>query len=303
MSDVDQMRTFIRVVDAGGISAAADQLDIAKSAVSRRLMELEKRLGVRLLNRTTRRMSLTDSGHSFYARTVQILEDIIEAEEAVSATDLAVSGRLRIAVPLSFGLSHVGPAVNEFLDRHPGVEFDIDFNDRQVDLVQEGFDMAVRIGDVAETSLVARRIATIRNVVCASPAYWKGRGMPKTPEDLKRHSGMRYTNLAQGFYSYRGPDGRPGSIALPARLRASNGDFLRDAAIAGHGVFIGPMFIVHEAIAAGQLETALHEFDWPPSEANAVYPANRHLSRRARLFIEWLTRQISESPYWDPTPA
>ena len=194
MAELEQMRCFVRVVDAGSLSAAAQQQGMAKSAVSRRLAYLETRPVTRLLQRTTRRMSLTDTGRSFYDRCIQILADVADAEDAVSSSTEALSGPLRIASPLSFGLARVGAVINEFLAAHPDVEFDVDLNDRRVDLVQEGFDVAIRTGDLADSGLLSRRIIHLPHVVVASPEYWRSRGKPLQPSDLSQHAGLRYTN-------------------------------------------------------------------------------------------------------------
>jgi DNA-binding transcriptional LysR family regulator len=181
MDRLEEMRTFVGVVEAGSITGAADRLGIAKSAVSRRLADLEERLSVQLFRRTTRRLDLTDTGRSFYERCLRILADAEEAEFAVSQEHGDLQGRLRVAVPLSFGLNHLGPAIDNFLRTHPGIEFDLDLNDRQVDLLAEGFDLAVRIAELEDSTPIARRLAPMRHVVGASPAYLAEHGTPHSP--------------------------------------------------------------------------------------------------------------------------
>lgn len=294
------METFVRVVETGSITGAAQRMEIAKSAVSRRLAELEARLGVQLFRRTTRRLSLTESGRSFYERCVRVLSDLAEAELAVSQEHEALRGKLRVALPLSFGLLHLAPAINEFIEQHPLVEFDLDFNDRQVDLMQEGFDVAIRIAQLADSSLIARRLAPVRHAVCASPAYLAVHGTPAHPADLGQHVCLAYSNLANpGTWAYQEPDGRSGTVKVPIRLRANNGDFLCNAAIAGQGVILQPTFYVHDAIARGLLVPVLTGYAWPTLSAYAVYPPTRHLSTRVRAFVDFLAERFSGVPYWD----
>jgi DNA-binding transcriptional LysR family regulator len=294
------MRMFVAVVDAGSISGAAERLEVAKSAVSRRLADLEARLGAQLLHRTTRTLSLTDSGRAFFERSQRILADLEEAEQAVSQAHGAIRGRLKVALPLSFGLLHLAPLINEFMALHPEVEFDLDFNDRQIDLMQEGFDLAIRIARLPDSSLVARRLAPIRHAVCASPAYLARHGVPDRAADLAGHAGLVYSNLANpGLWHYTGPDGQPGSVQVRVKLRANNGDFLCRAAIAGEGIVLHPTFYLRRAIDAGELVPLLNDHAWPELNAYAVYPPTRHLSRRVRAFVDFLAERLAGDPYWD----
>lgn len=294
------MNTFVAVVDTSSISAAADRLEVAKSAVSRRLADLETRLGVELLHRTTRRLTLTDSGRAYYERARNILADLEEAEQAVSQAHGAVRGRLKVAMPLAFGIKHVGPLVNEFMALHPAVEFDLDFNDRRVDLMQEGFDLAIRVAKLPDSSLIARKLAPVRSLLCASPDYLARHGVPEKAADLARHLGLVYSNMANpGVWTFVGPDGQPGSVQVPVRLRANNGDFLTQAAIAGQGVILHPTFYLNEAICAGKLVPLLTDHAWPEVNAYAVYPPTRHLSRRVRAFVDFLAERMAGEPYWD----
>jgi DNA-binding transcriptional LysR family regulator len=305
MSDrFSNMQTFVKVVEAGSISLAADHLSIAKSAVSRRLAELEGRLGVQLFRRTTRRLNLTDSGRAFYERCLRILEDVAEAESAVSQSHAALRGRLRVALPLSFGLLHMAPAISVFLQQHPAVEFDLDFNDRQVDLLREGFDVALRIAELPDSSLIARKLAPIRHAVCGSPAYLAEHGIPKHPTELREHVCLGYSNLANpGTWTYRDPTGAQRSVKIPVRLKANNGDFLCSAAIAGEGLVLQPTFYLRQAIDRGLLVPILTDFSWPELNAYAVYPATKHLSSRVRAFVDFLAERFSGIPYWDQPSA
>jgi DNA-binding transcriptional LysR family regulator len=306
MDRFDAMRTFVRVVETGGITAAADSLGLAKSAVSRRLAELETRLGVQLLVRTTRRISVTDAGRAFYERSVAILADLAEAEATVARAEQALTGRLRVAAPLSFGLAHLGPALVEFAREHPDLSIDIDFNDRYVDLVEEGFDLGLRIGELRDSSLVARRLTVIRHTLCASPGFAAACGEPTTPERLDGQAWLRYASQPTGSLPFRSPDGREGALRLRVAMTASNGDFLRDAATAGLGLTLLPNFIVYEALARGELVPLLPSYRWRSSSAYAIYPPTRHLSLRVRRLIDFLADRFGDTPYWDapcPVPA
>jgi DNA-binding transcriptional LysR family regulator len=294
------MQVLVGVVEAGSISAAAERLGLAKSAVSRRLAELETHLGVSLIHRTTRRLNLTDSGRAYYARCVAILADVEEAESAVSQAHGALKGNLKVALPLSFGLLHLAPLIQAFMTQHPDVRFELDFNDRQIDLMQEGFDLAIRIATLADSSLIARRLAPIRHVVCASPGYLAQHGTPRAAADLAQHACLAYSNLSDpGLLSYRGPDGQPGQVRVPVRLAASSGEFLMQVAIAGEGLVQLPTFYVHDALRAGQLVQLLADHAWPELSAYAVYPPTRHLSSRARALIDFLAERLAGEPYWD----
>ena len=294
------MRMFVAVVDAGSISGAAERLEVAKSAVSRRLTDLEARLGAELLHRTTRRLGLTDSGRAFFERAQRILADLEEAEQAVSQAHGAIRGRLKVALPLSFGLLHLAGLINEFLGLHPEVEFDLDFNDRQIDLMQEGFDLAIRIARLPDSSLIARKLAPIRHALCASPDYLARHGTPARADDLASHAGLVYSNLANpGLWSYVRPDGQPGSVQVPVKLRANPGDCLCRAAIAGQGVILHPTFYLSDAIRTGELVPLLTDHAWPELNAYALYPPTRHLSRRVRAFVDFLAEKLAGEPDWD----
>lgn len=299
MNRLLEMEIFAAIVDAGGISAAAERLHMAKSAVSKRLSALESRLGVTLLNRTTRRLSLTNAGSEFYGHCERILNEVSAAESSVAETDRTPRGHIRMAVPLSFGLDHVGPAVEDFLRALPDISVDLDFNDRRVDLLEEGFDLAVRLARLSDSSLVARRLTPIRHVVCASPHYWDTHGRPAVPDDLTGHVGLRYTLAAQRSWSYVAPDGSRGSVSVAPRVSANNGSFLALAATSGLGVTCLPVFIVYRLLASGELESVLTDHQWSEIHAWAVYPRQRHLPFRVRALIDHLASAFGDTPYWE----
>ncbi len=299
MDTLHAMRIFVRVVDAGSITAAADQLNLAKSAASRRLSELEEHLQVRLLNRTTRRMTLTDPGRSFYQRAQRMLDDLAEAEAEARGVASQVSGRLRLAAPLSFGLRQLAPAITAFAQQYPQVDIDIDLNDRPVDLIGEGFDLAIRIANLDSSGLVARKLTTIRHVLCASPNYWQQHGWPQHPDELGQQAMLRYANSASQGWRWTSAQGDHGELRLKTRLQANNGDFLLQAAEQGLGLLIQPTFIANDAIVEGRLQAALLNYHWKELHAYAVYPPNRHLPARVRHLIDFLARRFGDAPPWD----
>jgi DNA-binding transcriptional LysR family regulator len=287
-------------VEVGSISGAADKMGVAKSMVSRRLKELEQHLGVELFHRTTRRMNLTDTGRAYYDRCVRILEDVTEAELATSQQHSELQGSLKMAMPLSFGLMHLGPAINDFLKAHPQIEFDLDFNDRNIDIMQEGFDLAIRIGKLQDSSLIARRLAPIKIVLCASPTYLERMGSPDSPEDLAKHQCLAYSLLPDAdSWQFQDAKNEISEVKIRAILKSNNGEQLRDAALAGLGVVLQPSFIVYNEIQRGDLIPLLTDYRQPALDAYAIYPQTRHLSQRVRAFVDFLAKRFDGVPYWD----
>ena len=294
------MQALVAVVETGSFTAAADRLGVAKSAVSRRVSALEERLGAQLLRRTTRRLNLTDTGQSFYEHSARILADLEEAEAAVAQEHGELRGTLKVALPLSFGIRHMCEPIAEFSRRHPRVTFDLDLNDRRVDLLQEGADLAVRIGRLADSSLIARRLFESRTVVCCSAQYLQAHGMPETPEDLAAHRCLVYGNLPDpSTWVCHDKDGFEHRVSVQVAMSATSGDFLCAAAAQGLGIAIQPTFIAGQAIRAGELQPILTDYEWPVTPAYAVYPPTRHLSYRVREFIDFLAGYFSGVPYWD----
>jgi len=304
MDRFEEMRTFAGVVEAGSFSVAAERLRLAKSAVSRRVAELEARLGTQLLNRTTRRLSLTESGRQFYERTSRLLAELEEVEQMVGHGQAALRGRLRMTAPLSFGVLHLAPLLSAFLAEHTEMALDLDLNDRRVNLVEEGFDLAVRIGDLPDSTLVTRRLAPIRMVLCASPAYLERHGEPQCPEELAGHQGLLYANLPDPRnWPYADAAGRPLNLRVPVRMRSNNGDVLLQAAVDGVGIGAMPTFIVWRELASGRLCRLLPAYPLPTTAAYAVYPSRRHVPQRVRALTEFLAEQLGNAPYWDAEPA
>jgi len=300
MDRFEDMRCFVQVVDRGSVTKAADALRVAPSAVSRRIKELEARLGTQLLIRTTRRMSLTEAGRTFHARCQRILADLDEAEVEASDQHGALKGALRVAAPLTFGVAHLTPIIIEFMRENPGVVVDLDFSDRVVDLVAEGFEIALRIGALRDSTLIARKLVDVRVVVCAAPSLLAEHGTPDHPDQLKDWPALCYTGSERpDIWRYRAPDGSDGSVTMQVRMLANNGGVLRDAAIAGEGVILQPSFHLHKAVPEGDLVPILCDYHWPEIAIYTVYPQTRHLSARARAFIDFVRARIGPRPYWE----
>lgn len=299
MGQLEDINIFIRVVEAGGISRAAEQIGLAKSAVSRRLMELESSLGVRLLNRTTRTSKLTEAGRNYYESTKKIVSDISELNALTAGSNSSLEGTINLAAPLSFGLSHLATAIDVFVKQHPELTININFSDRQVDLVEEGMDLAFRIANLKDSSLIARKISPIRHILCASPDYLHKNGTPKTLSDLKHHRLLHYNLSNSSTWNLTDKQGKQYFINVSAQILANNGDFLKDMAVAGHGIIMLPTFITWKAIAIGELIPILTDYKPPQFNAYAVYPQTRYLSQRTRMLIDFLVERFGDNPYWD----
>lgn len=299
MDLVGCMRTFAQVAEQRSFTAAAERLDVSRGLVTRQVAQLEDHLGARLLNRTTRRVSLTEAGSAYFERCVQLLADLEEAE-AVAASHLAEArGTLRVTCALAFGVRYVAPLIGGYMRQQPRVAVDLSFNDRTVDIVEEGYDLAIRIGALASSSLSARRLASTRMIVCAAPAYWRAHGKPSTPEELAAHDALHYVySSTSDAWQFTGPGGDARSVRIRYRLRANNGEALLRAAASGLGVVQLPAFLVHAAMAAGELESALDDFCGPELGIHAVYPARRLLAAKVRTFVDYLAASLAVTP-WD----
>ena len=300
MNRFDDLAAFVAVVETGSFTQAAERLGIAKSAISRRVSALELRLGVELLRRTTRRLDLTDTGRAFYERSARVLADLDEAEAAAAQAQGELRGKLKVALPVSFGVRHVCAPVAEFSRQHPGLRFELDLNDRRVDLLEEGADLALRIGRLQDSSLIARRLFDARTALVASPDYLEAHGVPAQPADLTEHRCLVYSNLPEPRrWVCRDASGEAIAVTVTPAMSASNGDFLARMALEGQGIAMQPSFIVGDAIAEGRLVSLLDRYAWPVTPAYAVYPPTRHLSFRVRAFIDFLADYFSGTPTWD----
>ncbi len=299
MGQLEEMHAFVRVVEAGGLGKAALQLGLAKSAVSRRLKELEGRLGVELLHRTTRSSSLTEAGRQFYERAVAVLDDVAELNALASDSRSQLEGKIHIAAPLSFGLTHLSPAIKDFAKAHTQLSIQINFSDSRIDVVEQGVDLAFRIGELPDSSLRARKISPIRLCMCASPGYLRVRGVPAVHADLQAHDLLRYDSAAGNQLKLMDEKGATHKVSFTPKVSANNGDFLRDMAIADMGIVTAPTFIVWQALQEGKLVKVLENYSLPLIHAYAIYPATRYLSHRARVFIDFLVERFGDKPYWD----
>lgn len=299
MGQLEDMAMFVRIVDAGSITKAAEQLNTAKSAVSRRLKELETRLGSQLISRTTRQSNLTEAGELYYQQANNILNKVDALNEQTGGSPTRISGTLKMTAPLSFGLLHLSEAIHEFAGEHPDLNFELDFSDRHVDLVEEGFELAIRIRELQDSSYQARRLAMIRFVLCASPGYLSEKGTPQVTEDLKSHQFLQYGLSKDSTLYLTDTQGKKHNILVSSKIKATNGDFLVDMATKDHGIIYIPTFIAHQKLASGELVPVLQQYQLPTLNAYAVYPKNRFLSQRCRHLIDFLAERFGDEPYWD----
>jgi DNA-binding transcriptional LysR family regulator len=299
MDPLAGLAAFARVVDSGSFSIAARRLKISKSAVSANVQRLERRLGVRLLNRTTRRLSVTEAGAAYYRHCARILAEAEAAEQAASALQREPRGTLRISAPDSFGWMHVAPAVPAFLKRYPDLSVDITLSPAHVNLVDEGLDLAIRIGVLEDSPLVVRKLAPSRLVVCATPAYLKERGTPRQPEELASHNCL-CTNLLPWGDEWRlvGKHGEV-RVAVGGSFRSNTAEMLRAALLDGLGIAVLPSWAVSEPLRSGALRRVLSAWEPPASTIYAVYPDNRLMSMKVRAFVDHLARRFGRTPYWD----
>ncbi|HJH22902.1 MULTISPECIES: LysR family transcriptional regulator [Pseudomonas] len=293
-----EMQVFCMVVDKGTFVGAADALEMSKAAISRYVSALEARLGARLLHRTTRKLSLTEEGRQFYHQAREVLALMDQAEEAVSSAAPEPSGVLRVNAPVSFGVLHLAPLWGAFMSAHPNVELDISLNDRLVDLVDEGFDAAIRIARMENSSLVGRRLAGTRMCLCASPDYLASHPPLRTLTDLAEHGVIAYTNFATGNeWLFDGPDGRV-SVRTRSSVRCNNGDTCRSIALAGGGIALQPSFMVGEDLRTGTLVEILPEYRSIELGIYVVYPTRKHLASKVRALISFLTERFAH-PEWE----
>lgn len=293
-----EMQVFCTVVEKGSFIAVVEPLGMSKAAVSRHVNALEARLGVRLLHRTTRRISLTEEGRVFYQQAREVLGLMAAAEHAVISGAQEPSGLLRINAPVSFGVQHLAPLWAEFVSRHPKVELDITLNDRVVDLVEEGYDMAVRIARMESSSLISRRLASTRMRLCAAPAYLARHPPLNTPDDLAAHEVIAYSNFAtRNEWSFTGPVGEV-SVQTHSSVRCNNGDTCRAIALDGGGILLQPSFMLHEDLRRGDLVEILPDYRSVELGIYAVYPSRKHLAPKVRAMINYLVARFTAVD-WD----
>lgn len=299
MDKLEAMNAFVRVVALGSYAEAGRALGLTRSAVSKAVMELEQLLGARLLDRTTRRVSATEAGLAYYESCVDILARVDETEMQVSRLHDEPKGVLKINAPVSFGVLHLGPLIAQLMASYPALKIELTLNDRFIDPIEEGVDVTIRIGVLADSSLIARRLATARRVLVAAPAYLKELGVPKRPEDLMQHRCLNYghTTTLQRWQLTR--DGQPINAAINSVLCSNNGDVLRAAALGGQGITKLPTFLVGPDVKAGRLNVVLPET--PPTGLGlfALYAPNRYLAAKTRLLVDFLASAFGERPSWD----
>lgn len=305
MDSLLPLRSFVRVVETGSFSAVAAELRTTQPTISRQIASLEADLGCRLFNRTTRSVTLTDDGRAFYARALQVLDVVAEAEMAVGRRRAAPSGTLRLAVPVAFGRLQVVPRLPAFLARYPACRIDLVMNDRMVDLVEEGIDLAIRVGEIADPQLIARRVGTTRRICLATRGYLAARGTPVHPSDLAAHDCVLFTASATGTtWRFANADGVV-DVEVGGRFQANNSEAVREAVLAGLGIGVTPVWLFAGAPAADQLVTVLPAWEPPQLPIHAIYPSRRHVAPKVRAMIDYIADEFlldpRVSPYGVPT--
>lgn len=298
MDRLEAMRIFVRVAEIGSFAAVANQMNVARSVITRQVAALEAHLGAKLIARSTRRLSLTSAGVRYLEKSREILGLVEAAESDLSEENEAPRGQMRVTLPLSFGVRQLMPLFGEFLHSYPQIELELDFNDRRMNLIEGGFDLAIRIADRLEPGDVARKIGSSRDVTLASPGYLARRGKPRHPAELSGHECLGYLLVHRGGWVYR-VDGDWRWFDAPGRLQANNGDALVAAAINGLGIVRAPTFIAEQAVRAGLVELLLPEYDTPELGIYAVFPSNRFIPNRVRALVDFLATRIGPRPRWD----
>jgi DNA-binding transcriptional LysR family regulator len=296
MDRLNAMEMFVRIVETGSFSAVAREMGTTQPTISKQLTGLEKRLKTRLLNRSTRRLSLTEPGADYYERCKRIIGEVRDAEGTVGLLQASLVGTLHINSSIALGQMFLTPAVLKFQQLHPGMTVELSLIDRFIDLVAEGVDVAIRIGRLADSSLVARRLGQSRRLIVATPDYLAKHGTPKTPQDLQDHNCLLYSYLSTGNeWPFQGPDGEI-RVKVSGNFKSNNGHALRDALMAGIGIATTPDWLAHDRLAAGEIVAILPEFTPPPFDINAVYSSNRHVSAKVRAFIDFLQAEFRAVP-------
>ena len=299
MDRLSSIQAFAQVVESGSFAKAAERLGLSTSATSRHVAELETHLQTRLLNRTTRKVSLTEGGRAYYERVVQLLADLEEAEQEASRAAVVPRGVIKLTTSVNFGVRHVAPAIAAFLAKHGEVRFDVSLSDRIVDLVEEGFDLGIRVGTPGPHNVVARKLGETRVVPCASPDYLAKHGTPQVPEDLAGHNCFTYEYVTpRNVWTFRDADGRERPVRVGGNLHSNNGDILAEVAARGAGIVFEPTFIVGPEVRAGRLVPLLQDFTPAPLPIYAVYSSRKHLSAKVRLFVDFLLEHFAGAEDW-----
>jgi DNA-binding transcriptional LysR family regulator len=297
MNRLFEAQAFVLVVDEGSFTAAARRLGVTKSYASKLVSRLEDRLGIRLLHRTTRKLSLTEPGRGYYERCTEAIQTLEEAETEATWLQNAPRGRLRVTLPTAFGVTYLTQPLAEFKARYPDLIIEAVFSDRHVDILEEGFDLAIRAGDLPDTSLVAQRLASADRVLCASEAYLERRGAPQKPEDLARHECLLYAyHLAPGTWNLRGPGEKKVAVEVSGTLVANHAQMLVEAACLGQGILFMPVFHTAPYLRDGRLRRVLPAWR-EPAAIHAVYPEARHLSAKVRAFVDFLVERLRKPPW------
>lgn len=299
MGQLEDMSLFVRIVEAGGISKASIQLGLAKSAVSRRLSDLEARLKVQLLNRNTRNWSLTDVGTVYYEKSKLILQDVSSTNAQLMEDETDPQGVINISIPMSFGLQGLSSVINEFMQRNPNVTFKVDLSDHLVDLVEQGIDIAIRIADLEDSTLRARHLATIRHLLVASPRYLATHGEPSSIAALADHAFLKYSLTRANILIATSPSAEKHPIKSEPVITANNADFLKAMVLMDRGIAYLPSFLVAEDIVKGDLVSVLDDYSLPTLNAYAIYPNGKYLSKRVRSLIDFIIEHCGENPFWD----
>ena len=293
-------RMFVAVMEAGSFTAAAERLGISSGQASKLISRLENDLGVRLLNRTTRAVSPTEAGRAYFERIRPLLEEFDNLDLSIRNISRAPRGRLRLTAPLTFGTVELSQDLNDFASRYPDIELDVSFSDRLVDLVDEGFDLAIRVGRPSDTSLIARKLCDVRIVLVGSDAYLAEHGAPSAPEDLHRHACIIDTNFREpNRWPFRTAQGETVTATVNGRIRYSNAEACLKAAEAGLGLAYVPSFVAGGAIKAGKVRVLLERFETAPYSMHALYPHNRHLAAKVRVLIDFLVERYRGKPHWE----
>ena len=291
--DLNAYAVYAKVVELGGFTAAADALGLSKSMVSRQISTLEDALGVRLLNRTTRRISLTEAGAVVFERAQRIVTEAQEAAEEATCVEGAVRGQLRINAPMSFGISQLGPVMPEFMARYPELTVDLVLNDRRINLIEEGFDVSLRISALTDSSLIARQLAPVERYIVGAPSYFEKHGVPKRPADLAGHDFMLYTLLSRpNILEMENAKGEKEQVELKGRFLCNNADAMVEMMLKGMGLVFSPDVLCHRHLKSGALVRVLEDWTVPALTLHAIYPHSRHLAAKVRAFVDFTVEKF-----------